>query len=246
MRKKIVVGNWKMNTSVEEAINLLVDINQFIEDEIAIVCVPFTHIVTSIELAKNNLSVGAQNVSEYEDGAYTGEVSARMLKSIGVDYTIVGHSERRQFFYETNETIAKKINQLLKEKVTPIFCCGEPLNERETENHLKYVENQLEQSLFHLSKEEVQNVMIAYEPIWAIGTGKTASPKEAQNVHAHIRNLLSQKYGENTAHEITILYGGSVKPENAKELFECEDIDGALVGGASLKAESFTDIILAL
>jgi triosephosphate isomerase len=246
MRKKIVVGNWKMNTSLEEAINLLVDINQFIEDENAIVCVPFTHIVTSIELAKSNLSIGAQNVSEYDDGAYTGEISARMLKSLGVDYTIVGHSERRKLFKESNQAIANKIAQLLKEKITPIFCCGEPLKEREAENELKYVENQLEESLFFLSIEAVQNVMIAYEPIWAIGTGKTASPVEAQTVHAHIRNLLSKKYGSEIANEVTILYGGSVKPENAKQLFDCKEIDGALVGGASLKADSFTDIIQAL
>jgi triosephosphate isomerase (TIM) len=246
MRKKIVAGNWKMNTTLEEAINLLVDINNYLEDEKVIICVPFTHIVTAMELANDNIIIGAQNVSEFEKGAYTGEISAEMLASIGVEYCIVGHSERRQHFNETDEALFKKTELLLKNNIKPIFCCGETLDIRENQQHEALVGKQIENVLFKLTAEQLLNTVIAYEPVWAIGTGHTASPEQAESMHLCIRKTIAGKYGSEVADKITILYGGSVKPENSAELFACENIDGALVGGASLNPVSFTDIIQAL
>jgi triosephosphate isomerase (TIM) len=246
MRKKLVAGNWKMNTSLEEAINLLIDYNNYLEDEKVIVCVPFTHIATAVELANDNIAIGAQNVSEFEKGAYTGEISAEMLASVSVGFCIVGHSERRKYFHETDDVISKKITQLLKNEIQPIFCCGEILEIREKHQHNEFVASQIENTLFHLSEKQIENVIIAYEPVWAIGSGHTATPEQAQSMHQNIRNILAKKYGQTLAQKITILYGGSVNAENAASLFAEVDIDGALVGGASLNPVSFTDIIQSL
>lgn len=246
MREKLVAGNWKMNTNIDEAINLLVDINNRLDEEKAVICVPFTHISVAMEIAGDNISIGAQNVCEYESGAYTGEVSAKMLQSLGVKYAIVGHSERRQYFNETDEAILQKLKRLLEVGISPIFCCGESLETRENIQHEFFVASQLENVLFKLTEEELKKTIIAYEPIWAIGTGKTASPQQAQSMHSNIRKTLASMFGDSVAEQITILYGGSVKSDNAAELFSQPDIDGALVGGASLDANSFTDIIQSL
>jgi len=192
---------------------------------------------------ENNFSVGAQNCSNHEVGAYTGEISAAMLKSLDVQYCIIGHSERRKYFKETHEELAEKVNLLLDNSINPIFCCGEVLEERESEKHFDIVKGQISDSLFKLNKEELLNVVIAYEPVWAIGTGKTATSDQAQEMHAFIRGLLSEKYGEDIANEISILYGGSCNAKNAKELFSQKDVDGGLIGGAALKAEDFLAII---
>jgi len=188
------------------------------------------------------IAVAAQNCSEHESGAYTGEVSAAMLTSVGIKHVILGHSERRQYFGEDNWLLAKKVDIALKHGMTPIFCCGEPLEVREANGHEDLVKRQVEESLFHLSAEQLQKVVIAYEPVWAIGTGKTASAQQAQDMHAVIRKHLASKYSQAVAEEITILYGGSVGAANAKELFSCPDVDGGLVGGASLKSRDFTEI----
>ena len=245
MREQIVVGNWKMNTDLDEAINLLVDIKEILpHDRKTVVCVPYTHIAIADELAlETGIHVGAQNLSDKESGAYTGEISAKMLSSLGVTFVIVGHSERRQIFNESDALVAAKLKQALSSEIIPIFCCGEPLDVRKSDKHLTYIKSQLENGLFHLSAEEVNDTILAYEPIWAIGTGETASPQQAQEVHHFIRQQLKEKYGNEVAENISILYGGSVKPNNAKELFSQEDIDGGLVGGASLNAEDFVAII---
>lgn len=236
-----------MNTNLEIAYNLVLDINRLKGRELeSIILVPFTHIKSLQEIACSHLYVGAQNVSQYECGAYTGEISASMLESIGVKYVTIGHSERRTIFNENNEIIAEKIKKALSYNLHPIVCCGEPLAERKSNNYLNFVKTQIESALFSLSEKELQNITIAYEPIWAIGTGETASAAQAQEVHAYIRNMLNEKFGNEIANNVTILYGGSVKPTNAKELFAEEDIDGALVGGASLDANSFVEIIKSL
>jgi triosephosphate isomerase len=210
-----------------------------------IFCVPFPYLIPIRNLVGNNsrISVGAQNCSEFESGAYTGEVSASMLKSLNVPSVIIGHSERRQYFGENGKTLAKKVDIALKHSLTPIFCCGEPLEVREKNEHEKLVKQQVEESLFHLDAAALQKIVIAYEPVWAIGTGKTATAQQAQDMHAMIRKHLSAKYGQGVADTIAILYGGSVNAANAKELFACADVDGGLVGGASLKSREFTDII---
>lgn len=235
-----------MNTNLELALNLVFDINELKGRELeSIILVPFTHIKVVQDIACPNLKIGAQNVSQYNCGAYTGEISSTMLESMGVRYVAIGHSERREIFKEDNETIKQKVVTALENNLKPIFCCGEPLQERKNNNYLPFVKNQIKTALFDLSKEDMRNIFIAYEPIWAIGTGETASAEQAQEVHLFIRNLLKEKFDTETANNITILYGGSVKPNNAKELFSKEDIDGALVGGASLDAKSFVDIIKA-
>jgi triosephosphate isomerase len=195
---------------------------------------------------KQNFAVAAQNCSNKKSGAYTGEVSAEMLKSIEVSYCLVGHSERREYFGETNQLLAEKLDICLSNAITPIFCCGEALQTRENNSQNLFVENQLRESLFHLSPEAIQKIVIAYEPIWAIGTGKTASTEQAQEMHAFIRTVLKNQYGESVASGVSILYGGSVKANNAKELFASKDVDGGLVGGASLNATEFVEIIKAL
>lgn len=251
MRKKIVAGNWKMNKTLEEAKILTAELMGMVADEVkskteVILCTPFPYLISlKNQLGNSNIKVGAQNCSEHDSGAYTGEVSATMIKSIEVPYVIVGHSERRQYFGETNKMLAVKVDKALANSLTPIFCCGEPLEIRENGTHETLVKQQVEESLFHLSAEAVQKVVIAYEPVWAIGTGKTATSQQAQDMHLVIRKHLASKYGQSVADSISILYGGSVKADNAKELFACPDVDGGLVGGASLKSREFVEIVKA-
>jgi len=252
MRKQIAAANWKMNLSLAQAETLL---NELVASEHtlganqeAVFAVPAIYIPLALEkLAnKSNVYVAAQNCHQKESGAYTGEVSASMLQSIGVKHIIVGHSERREYFAESDALLAEKVNAILAIGSTPIFCCGEPLSIREAETQNAFVEAQLKNSLFHLSAEAIVKVVIAYEPIWAIGTGKTASSAQAQEIHAYIRSCFAAKYGEALANQISILYGGSVKASNAKEIFSQPDVDGGLVGGASLVATEFSAIINAL
>jgi triosephosphate isomerase len=252
MRKQIAAANWKMNLSYQDAERLL---NQILSanielapDQQVIFAVPFPYLImASSEVAEEKgYSIAAQNCSDKKSGAFTGEVSAEMLKSIGIRYCVVGHSERREYYLESNKMLADKVNICLQNTISPVFCCGEPLAIREKGTQNDYVQKQLEESLFHLSPEELQKVIIAYEPIWAIGTGKTASTAQAQEMHAHIRSVLESKYGKDAAAGISILYGGSVKGANAAELFGSPDVDGGLVGGASLAGAEFIDIIKAL
>src|SRR5688572_11671604 len=252
MRKKIVAGNWKMNKTLEEANILASEVKGMVEDEvkgntIVILCTPALFLLPTKNILGNNsrIFVSAQNCSEHESGAYTGEISAAMLKSAQVPYVILGHSERRQYFGETGALLAKKVDITLKHNLTPIFCCGEPLEVRESNGHEALVKKQVEESLFHLDQATIQKIVIAYEPVWAIGTGKTATSQQAQDMHVVIRKHLAGKYGQAVANEISILYGGSVNAANAKELFGCPDVDGGLVGGASLKSREFTEIIKA-
>jgi triosephosphate isomerase len=249
MRKKIVAGNWKMNKTLADATILTGELITLVQNEVknnatVVLCTPSPYLLKIKEqLANSKIVVGAQNSSEHEWGAYTGETSAAMLKSMGIPYVIVGHSERRQYFGENGPLLAKKVDRALAAGLTPIFCNGEPLEIREKGTHEALVKQQTEESLFHLSAGEIQKVVIAYEPVWAIGTGKTATSQQAQDMHAVIRGHIAAKYGKDVAGSISILYGGSVKPDNAKELFSCADVDGGLVGGASLKARDFVDII---
>ncbi len=250
MRKKIVAGNWKMNKTLEEAGILASEVANMVADEVkgnvrVVLCVPFPFLVpVKNQLGKSTrVEVGAQNCSEHEAGAYTGEVSAPMLRSAGIPYVILGHSERRQYFHEDGQLLSKKLDIALKHGLTPIFCCGEPLEVREKNQHESLVKQQVEEALFHLDATTIQKVVIAYEPVWAIGTGKTASAQQAQDMHAVIRRHLASKYDQDVADNISILYGGSVNASNAKELFACADVDGGLVGGASLKSREFTEII---
>ena len=251
MRKHIVAGNWKMNCTFNEADDLINGIMEQLENKELpretqlIVCPPFPYLEMTTDYANDSyFMVGAQNVAAEEKGAYTGEVSAEMLESMEIDYCIVGHSERRAYYGETDKTVAAKVDRLLAHGLKPIVCVGEVLEEREAGRQLDVVKRQVEEGLFHLTAEQMKEVVIAYEPVWAIGTGKTATPVQAQEIHAHIRSLLTAQYGKELADEISILYGGSCKPSNAKELFACPDIDGGLIGGASLKAEDFVAIAL--
>ena len=252
MRKQIAAANWKMNLSLAQAENLLNELvataHTLGAHQEAVFAVPAIYIPLALEKLSNkpNVFVAAQNCHQKESGAYTGEVSATMLQSIGVKHIIVGHSERREYFAESDALLAEKVNAILAIGSTPIFCCGEPLSIREAETQNAFVEAQLKNSLFHLSADAIVKVVIAYEPIWAIGTGKTASSAQAQEIHAYIRSCFAAKYGEAVANEISILYGGSVKASNAKEIFSQTDVDGGLVGGASLVATEFTAIINAL
>ena len=253
MRKKIVAGNWKMNKTFEEAGVLTAELLGMVADEVkgnvrVVLCVPFPYLVSiKNQLGKNTrIEVGAQNCSEHEAGAYTGEVSAAMLRSMGIPYVILGHSERRQYFGEDGKLLSKKVDIALKYGLTPIFCCGEPLDVREKNNHEKLVKQQIEEALFHLDVTTIEKVVIAYEPVWAIGTGRTASAQQAQDMHAVIRRHLASKYDATVADTISILYGGSVNAANAKELFSSPDVDGGLVGGASLKSREFTEIVKAM
>jgi triosephosphate isomerase len=252
MRKQIAAANWKMNCTVEQAEELLTkleaaDVN-LNDKKISLIAVPAPYLIMAHTklAAKQNMFVAAQNCYTKKNGAYTGEVSVEMLQSIGIAYVLVGHSERREYFNETNAILADKVNIALEYNIHPVFCCGEALDIREAGTQNEYVAKQLEESLFHLSAEQLQKVIIAYEPIWAIGTGKTASSEQAQEMHENIRNVLTSKYGQDVANTISILYGGSVKGSNALELFMQTDVDGGLVGGASLNAEEFTTIINAL
>lgn len=252
MRKQIAAANWKMNLTLQEAETLLDEIlphcTDLTESRVVIFAVPAPYLMMAQGKAVNqtNVFAAAQNIYSKKSGAFTGEISTSMLKSIGVSYAIIGHSERREYFNENNEFLAQKINICLEEGIVPVFCCGETLPVREVGQQNSYVRHQLEESLFNLTAEQIQKVVIAYEPIWAIGTGKTASSEQAQEMHAHIRRQLTNKYGEAAAGEISILYGGSVKASNAKETFSKPDVDGGLVGGSSLIAEEFIQIIKAL
>lgn len=252
MRNQIAAGNWKMNCTYQQAEKLIADIlNEQIplkHHQHVIFAVPFAYLVmaTSEVADEQNYLVAAQNCFNKKSGAYTGEVSAEMLRSVGIRFCIVGHSERREYFQENNAILAEKINLCLENNITPIFCCGEPLQVRETGKQNSYVEVQLRESLFNLSEVDIQRIIIAYEPIWAIGTGQTATSSQAQEMHAHLRSVLDAQYGSLVANNISILYGGSVKANNAQELFACPDVDGGLVGGASLIAEEFCTIIKSL
>lgn len=252
MRQKIVAGNWKMNKTLEEAKILTAEVMAMVADEVKtdvkiILCPSFIYLLPlKNQLGNSSVLLGAQNCSEHDSGAYTGEVSALMLASMGILYVILGHSERRQYFGENGKLLAKKIDKALAANLSPIFCCGEPLEIREAGTHEKLVKQQVEEALFHLSVEALRKIVIAYEPVWAIGTGKTATAQQAQEMHAVIRQHLASKYGKQAADEISILYGGSVKADNAKELFSCVDVDGGLVGGASLKSREFVDIAKAM
>lgn len=248
MKNKIVAGNWKMNKTFPEAEELLVAIAEGLDEmELetdVVICPPFPYLEMAADISEeSNFTVGAQNVSSEEKGAYTGEVSAAMLKSAGADLCIIGHSERRKYFKESDEELAKKTNQLLANDIVPIFCVGETLEERENGTHIPTIQRQLRNALFHLDKENISKVIIAYEPVWAIGTGKTATPAQAQEIHAMIRRTMEEKYGTETAYNMYILYGGSCNPQNALELFSCPDVDGGLIGGASLNADDFIAII---
>ncbi len=242
-----------MNKTFNEADDLVNELMEKLEsteldpNTLVIVCPPFPYLEMTSDYSDDSyFMVGAQNVSDQESGAYTGEVSAAMLESMEIDYCIVGHSERRAYYGETDEIVARKVDQLLKHNLRPIVCCGEVLEEREGNRQFDVVKKQITDGLFHLSADEFSNVVIAYEPVWAIGTGKTATPEQAQEIHAFIRGLIAEKYGKEIADETSILYGGSCKPSNAKELFANPDVDGGLIGGASLKAEDFMGIALAL
>lgn len=247
MRRKVIAGNWKMNMLPNEAISFIEEITPLVKDtkNEVILCVPYTDLFYSLLTAQNtNIKIGAQNMHWEEKGAYTGEVSGQMLKSIGVEYVIIGHSERRQYFAETDETVNKKVKAALANELKPIICVGETLEQREQGAAEEVITKQTMLALEGISKEQMANMILAYEPIWAIGTGKTATSEDANNSIKAIRNKVEELYGKEIAEEVIILYGGSVKAENAKELFSTTDIDGGLVGGASLKVEEFSKIVL--
>ncbi len=246
MRKKVIAGNWKMNMLPNEAISMITELAPLVKDteNEVVLCVPYTDLFYSLLTAQGtNIKIGAQNMHYEEKGAYTGEVSGKMLKSIGVEYVIIGHSERRQYFNETDETVNKKIKTAFENDLKPIVCVGETLEEREAGKAFEIIENQTQKDLDGLTEEQVANTIIAYEPIWAIGTGKTATSKDANEACKKIREKIVETYGQNIAERVIIQYGGSMKPENAKELLSMSDIDGGLIGGASLKAESFAEIV---
>ncbi len=252
MRKQIAAANWKMNNTLEEGTKLLNEIIhsdvQVNDNQRVIFAVPFPYLVSAMQQLDNkaNMYVSAQNCHNKTAGAYTGEVSVDMLSSINIQYCVLGHSERREYFSESNQQLAEKVDRCLSKGITPIFCCGEPIAIRDNDGQNDYVAVQLNESLFHLDGETIQKVVIAYEPIWAIGTGKTATAAQAQEMHAHIRTVLSTQFGEAVAANVSILYGGSVKGANANEIFSQPDVDGGLVGGASLIATEFIQIIKAL
>lgn len=248
MRKKIIAGNWKMNNDLQQSIFLIEELKTKLQNKSlnsdVIICPPFTSLSVAKKLIEGSvIKLGAQNMFYEDSGAYTGEISASMLKSVGCEYVILGHSERRTIFGEKDEMINKKIRKALSQKLKPIFCVGETLEEREKDITEKVIKKQIEKGLIDVTPDEILDVIIAYEPVWAIGTGRTATPQQAQEVHHFIRKLLANMYSKDFANLITIQYGGSVKPENAKELLSQKDIDGALVGGACLKADSFIGII---
>ena len=253
MRKLIVAGNWKMNTGIEEGTKLAEDINKYLstknlpENKKVIIAPPYTHLYpVSKVIDPSKLILSAQNCASTENGAFTGEVSAKMLQEIGVNVVILGHSERRAYFKEDNETLLKKVKIALKYGFDIIFCVGESLEQRENNKHFDVIKEQISETIFKLNKDEFKKVIIAYGPVWAIGTGKTATPDQAQEIHEFIRNKIKENFDENIADSTTILYGGSCKPSNAKEIFSKKDVDGGLIGGAALKCEDFSKIIEAL
>ena len=245
-RKKIVAGNWKMNNGLQETellINELAKETNHSGCEVMI-APSFVSLKISIDYLKNkDIEVVSQNVHQKNNGAYTGEISAKMLSSIGIKTTIIGHSERREYFNETHEILKNKVDTSLENSINIIFCFGEELKDRKNNNHFRIISNQISESLFHLSSSEWDNIILAYEPVWAIGTGETASSDQVQEMHSFIRNFIAQKYSTELAQKISILYGGSVKPNNAKEIFSMEDVDGGLIGGASLNSKDFFSIV---
>lgn len=248
MRKKIVAGNWKMNMDYSEGISLFSEIVNMVKDEkmgeqIAVICAPYIHLNSLVQLSSGMVKIGAQNCHQNESGAFTGEISAKMVKSVGCEYVIIGHSERRQYFAESDELLHEKTIMALQNNLTPLFCIGETLDERNNGSYFEVLERQLENGTFTLSADDFSKIVLAYEPVWAIGTGLTASPAQAQEIHAFIRTKIGQKYGDNVANHTSILYGGSCNPKNAAELFAQQDIDGGLIGGASLKSRDFVDIV---
>ncbi|MGQ1787238.1 triose-phosphate isomerase [Saccharicrinis sp. GN24d3] len=248
MRQNIVAGNWKMNKTLQEGVALATELNDILASKTpncaVVVGVPATHITEVVKAVKaDKVGVAAQNCADHESGAYTGEISAAMVKSTGAGYVILGHSERREYYGETNATLKVKTDLALANGLTPIFCIGEVLEEREANKQNQVVKTQIEEALFHLSAEDFGKIVLAYEPVWAIGTGKVATPEQAQEIHAYIRSVVADKFGAEVADNTSILYGGSCKPSNAKELFANPDVDGGLIGGASLKAEDFVGII---
>ena len=248
MRKNIVAGNWKMNTTLQEGVALAEEVNAALADRKAncdvIICVPFTHLASiAAKIDQQKLGLCAENCADHEKGAYTGEVSAAMVASTGATYVILGHSERRQYYGETAETLRAKVALALANGLTPIFCIGEVLEERDANKHFDVVKAQIVDGLFNLSAEDFGKIILAYEPVWAIGTGKTATADQAEEMHAHIRKTVEEKYGKEVAENTSILYGGSCKPSNAKELFAKPDVDGGLIGGASLKCADFMGIV---
>ena len=251
MRKKIVAGNWKMNKNADEGLALVSEVVNMVDAEVTapvtvVLCPPALYLSTySSYLTGDKLALGAQNCHEKTSGAYTGEISAAMLKSVGVQYVILGHSERRQYFGETNAQLAEKVNIALENGLIPIFCCGESREMRENGDYMGFVKNQLTESLFHLSAEQMANVVIAYEPIWAIGTGLTATSAQAQDMHYELRQHLATQFGDEVAQNTSILYGGSANAQNAQELFGQPDVDGGLIGGASLKSRDFLTVVKA-
>ena len=246
MRKKVIAGNWKMNMLPNEAMEMITKLAPYVKDAESdvILCVPYTDLFYSLLAAQEtNIKIGAQNMHFEEKGAYTGEISGKMLKSIGVQYVIIGHSERRQYFAETDETVNKKIKSAFLNNLKPIVCVGETLEQREAGIQYDIITEQTKKALDGLTEEQAANTIIAYEPIWAIGTGKTATKEDANDACRKIREKIAEIYGQNVAERVIIQYGGSMKPENAKELLEMSDIDGGLIGGASLKAETFEKIV---
>ena len=247
MRQKIVAGNWKMHKNAEETEDLLNELIDKLPNDVeaqVIVAPTFINLASAVDhLEFTNIAVAAQNMSQFESGAYTGEISADMLKSVGVNIVIIGHSERRAYFHETDFILADKVTTALSHNMTVIFCFGEELKDRQNNQHFNIVENQLRDGLFHIKDKNWEQIVLAYEPVWAIGTGETASPEQAQEMHRFIRETVRQRFGSTIAEDLSILYGGSVKPENAKEIFSKPDVDGGLIGGAALKATDFAAIV---
>lgn len=248
MRKNIVAGNWKMNTTLQEGVKLATEVNDALKSRTpncdVIICVPFTHLASvKAVIDDSKLGLGAENCADKAKGAFTGEVSGAMVASTGAKYVILGHSERRQYYHETSEILKEKVALAFENGLTPIFCIGEVLEERENGTYFDVVKKQVEDALFHLSAEDFKKIILAYEPVWAIGTGKTATADQAEEIHAFIRKTIADKYGNDVAEEISILYGGSCKPSNAKEIFSKTNVDGGLIGGAALKAEDFMGIV---
>jgi triosephosphate isomerase len=252
MRKKIVAGNWKMNMDLEEGLRFAKSVDKYFREKPSvkaevILCTPFIHLAGVSEILKGGrVAVGAQNCASEPSGAYTGEVSPIMIKSTGAGYVIIGHSERRTYYHEDDRLLNRKTLLALNSGLKVIFCCGEVKEEREEKKHLIVVRRQLEEGLFTLGADEMENIVIAYEPVWAIGTGLTATPEQAQEMHHYIRGLVSTRYGSKIADDTAILYGGSCKPSNAAEIFSKPDVDGGLIGGASLKKEDFAAIVEAV
>ena len=252
MRKKIVAGNWKMNMDLAEGLKYAATIDKYFRENhsgktLVILCTPFIHLAGASEILKHGrVALGAQNCSSEASGAFTGEVSAWMVKSAGAEYVIIGHSERRSYYHEDDKLLSKKTLLAINCGLKVIFCCGESLNERESEKHFLIVRRQLEEGLFSLTEQQMDMIVVAYEPVWAIGTGLTATPEQAQEMHKFIRDIVKEKYGNSCAKKLPVLYGGSCKPSNASEIFSKPDVDGGLIGGAALKKEDFIAIVEAL